>query len=741
MVVCGIVAFSVLIAQLYKVMIKEHDKYEQMAIEQQTRETTVSAMRGTIFDADGNVLAISATAYTVFISPYEIQKYGEDINLIASNLAEILDVDKDAVIEKSKDTASWYKTVATKIEPELADQVRAFKSQYELKGVHVENDTKRYYPNGSLACHVIGFVGTDNYGLEGIESVYNDYLEGTDGSISRLSTANGTELLYTNYENYTDATNGCDVKLTINSTIQHIVEKDLQQAVADYGIRNGGCAIVMEVDTGRVLAMACSEQYDLNDPWTISESAQEEIDLLEDEEEQKDALRAARLAQWRNTTISNTYEPGSVFKIFTMAMALEEGDVTEDDTFYCGGSMEVTGRTDPLNCWKHAGHGSQTLKQAAQHSCNVAFVNIGLKVGAETFYDYVESFGFWDKTGIDLLGEAGTRSLWWSRDVFCDRQNLSQLAAASFGQTFNVTPLQVITAVSAVANGGKLMEPYLVSEITNAAGEAVYTKEPTVVRQVISRETSEKLCAILESVVGEQEGTGKNAYVAGYHIAGKTGTSTDTVKQAAEDRKEYKVSFCGFAPANDPEIAVLVILDNPLPQSETGIYVSGGAMAAPVVGSILSECLEYLGVEPDYTAEELQVADVTMPKVKGRTVEEAKAILEAAGLGVRVVGDGADVTAQLPGVNTVIAADSQVILYAGEEIPEEPAIVPDLYGMTVKQARSALEKAGLFMKTSGASPGVRGVVVSTQSVSAGSEAVYGSVVRVTLLDNSNLGRY
>jgi stage V sporulation protein D (sporulation-specific penicillin-binding protein) len=737
MALCGIVAFLLLIGQLYRIQIVNHDYYERLAVEQQTQETKVSATRGTIYDRNGNILAKNATAYTVYISPFEQQKYSEDANLISGGLSELLDVSKATILEKFEDTESWYKTIRTKIEPELADQVREFISENDLKSVHIENDTKRYYPYGSLACHVIGFVGTDGYGLEGIEAKYNEYLEGTDGSISRLTTADGTEMLYTNYEEYLDAMNGDDLNLTIDVTVQYIVEKYLEQAIADYDVQNGGCAIVMNVKTGEILAMASCDNYDLNDYLTVSDKAQEMIDSLPSKAERSEALGEAQLKQWRNKAISDTYEPGSVFKIITMAMALEEGAASLDSTYYCGGHMSVLGRTSPLNCWKTEGHGSQNLTQAAQHSCNVAFVNIGMAVGAEKFYDYVDAFGLFDPTGIDLSGEES--SVWWPDSVFMDENNLSQLAAASFGQTFNVTPIQMITAVAAACNGGNLVEPYVVSSITDPDGQAVYTKDTTVVRQVISEETSKTVSSILGEVVGGAEGTGKNAYVAGYSIGGKTGTTTKTVIQAVDDVKEYMVSFCGIAPTDDPEIAVLVVLDNP--SSDTGIYISGGVMAAPVVGNIFSEILPYMDFIPEYTEEEAASIDVIMPVVKGKTVDDAVGTLEALGLKVIVKGEGTSVTDQLPMNNSEVAAGTTVIIYTEGTKDTDMEPVPNINNMTVDEAVRALGEVGLYLDTSGASPTNKKVVVSSQSVVPGEMVEYGTVIEATLADNSNLGRY
>ena len=588
--VCGIVEFSVLAVQLYNLMIRDHAFYEEKAVRQQTRSTAVSASRGTIYDANGNIMAMSATAYTVFISPYEIKyyhekeykdneiHYGDEPTLIARGLSEILDVDYDRIMTQMQDTKSWYKTVAVKIEADLADKVREFKAQHNIVGVHIEEDTKRYYPNGSLACHVIGFVGTENYGLEGIEALYDEKLEGTNGSVVRLVTNTGTEMLFENYQNYNDAVDGHDITLTLDSSIQGIAEKYLQQAMSANHIQNGGCVIVMNVKTGEILGLANANGYDLNDPWGLPEDVLEEIALLPEEERSK-AVRDAQTAQWRNMALSDTYEPGSVFKIITMAIGLEEGLISENSTFFCGGKIaasQIPGRTLDLNCWKHAGHGSQNLRESAMHSCNVAFVNIGMSIGAETYYNYVDAFGLRSKTGIDLSGESG--SIWWPDKDFKNPQDKSSLAAASFGQTFNVTPIQMITAVSAAVNGGYLMEPYIVSEIRNEDGEVIYSREPTVIRQVISEETSALVADILGSVVNDEGGTGSNARVPGYSIGGKTGTTTKTV-QGVQEITEHMVSFCGIAPTDDPEIAVLLVLDNP--DENSGIYVGGGQMAAP----------------------------------------------------------------------------------------------------------------------------------------------------------------
>ncbi len=747
--VCGIVAFIVLAARLYKIQIIDHDRYESLAIEQQVRGTTLTAERGTIYDRDGQILAMSASVETVYISPAEIKLYEEDVELIAANLSRILGVDYESIMEKASDTTSWYKTIALKVEQDVADQVRDFKNQYDLKSVKIEPDTKRYYPYGDLACHIVGFVGTDNYGLGGVEARYDDVLTGVDGRIVRAKNSAGTDMLFTNFEDYYDAEPGSSLVLTLDAAVQNCLEKHLEQAVADYDVQNGAAAIAMDVKTGAILGMVSLNDFDLNAYQDVSDEVRALIDAAESEEEKSALLYEAQQAQWRNKAISDTYEPGSTFKIITLSMALEEDLVDSTDSFYCSGHVDVPGR-DPVKCWKTAGHGSQSLAQAVQHSCNTAFVNIGMRVGAETFYEYAESFGFFDyhnettaqltgKTGIDLQGESG--SIWWSRDTFCDENNLTQLAAASFGQTFNITPLQLITAISACTNGGYLMQPYVVSEVLDAEGTVLSKTEPTVIRQVISEETSAKVCGILESVVGDQaEGTGSNAYVAGYRIGGKTGTSTNTVVEAETGSKEYIVSFVGVAPMDDPQIAVLVLLD--CPSNESGVYISGGQMAAPTVGAMMADILPAIGVEPVYTENEMDIMDKAVPDIIGLTKDEATALLAGSGFTCRYIGAGNTVDDQLPAAGAVVADGSQVIIYCDASPSGGSEIVPNLEGLTYEQAVQRLGYLALYASTDNWAAGQNAqVVVSQQSIEPGTSAAHGSVIRLTLVDKSKLGRY
>ncbi len=749
MIVCGIVAFILLGVRLFKLQIIDHDLYEAAAVDQQLRETTVSAKRGTIYDRNMNILAMSASVSNIYISPAEIAMYNEDPSAIAEAMSEILGLDYAEVYEKTQNRASWYTTLAKKVDDDVAARVRAFKDAgYETvdekgnvvtkpyMGVKIEEATKRYYPYSSLAAHVVGFVGADDYGLSGVEYYYDDTLSGTDGRIVRATTANGTDMLFTDFEDYFDAQDGQSVVLTIDETVQYYLEKHLNQAVSSYDLQDGAAGIIMDVKTGAVLAMASIGSFDLNNYLAVDEAAQAKVDAAENEAEKEEILSEARAAQWRNKALSDTYEPGSTFKIITLAMALETGAVTMDSHFYCGGSMNVLGRTDPLNCWNTGGHGEENLTEAIMNSCNVALVNMGQAVGAERFYEYARAFGFFEKTGIDLQGESG--SIWWDEDVFFDPFNLSQLAAASFGQTFAITPIQLITAVSAAVNGGFLMKPYVVSETLNSDGSVAEQHEPVVVRQVVSEETSRHVCEILEQVVGNPKGTGKNAYVAGYRIGGKTGTSEDVVYEAGTGDKRYIVSFIGIAPMDDPQVACLVLLKNP--STASGIYISGGQMAAPTVGNIMADILPILGVQPEYSGDEAAVVDRAVPRVIGRSLAEAESTLSESGFTCRTVGSGDTVTAQLPRSGATIAANSEIVLYLGEEPEEQTVTMIDLTGLDYESARIQMGWEGLYINGEGAILS-SSAMVTRQSVAPDEEIKVGSVVTVSLSDSSNLGRY
>ena len=760
--VCGIVAFLLLGFRLFWIMVVQHDEYEEQAVRQTVVRQNVLGLRGTIYDANGKILAKSATKDTVILSPADIKKNNQDLDGIARVLSENLadyGVTYEQIIELSRDTDSYYKIVARKVDREDTDPIREYKNSITggVNGIVLSPDSKRYYPYGSLAAHVLGYVGIDNDGLAGVESQYDNVLAGGMGRITRLRDKTQIGMLNVKYEDYTQETAGADVKLTLDANIQYYLEKHLKQAVEDYDIRNGAASIAMDPNTGAILGMVSLGNFDPNDYQLLSDEAEEELLTAEEEEhltktELSELRTAALFKQWRNKALSDTYEPGSTFKIITLAMGLDSGVIDLNSTFFCGGSTTVIGRTTPLNCWKTDGsHAEQTLTQAVQHSCNVAFVEIGQRVGAKTFYKYCDAFGFLNlsndpdatltaRTGIDLAGESG--SIWWSQNTFYNPENLSQLASASFGQTFTVTPLQMVTAISACVNGGYLMKPYVVQEITDASGRIVASNEPTVVRQVISEETSATVRSILEKVVGDPvDGTGHNAYVAGYRIGGKTGTSEKVAQDVAGGPKEYIVSFAGVAPADDPKLVILVLLDTP--SSETGMYISGGQMGAPTVGKMFGDILPYLGVEPQYSAAEKLYMDQVVPNITGMTVDEAISTLETRGFNARILGEGGEVTRQLPGTGATIANGSTVLLYTDVEPSQEQEEMIDLSYLTYRDARDILAGMGLFISTSSSitSPETQSVI--SQNIPEGTMLDHGAVINVTLVttDAGMLGQY
>ncbi len=755
MIVCGIVAFIALGARLFQLQVLDHDMYETAAMEQQLRETVVTARRGAIYDRNMNILAMSASVSNIFISPAEIDMNHENPVYIAQGLANILGVDYEEIYQKTLNKESWYSTIARKVDDETTEKVREFKENkgkdangnpvadekdsVSLTGVKIEEASRRYYPYSSLACHVVGFTGSDDHGLAGLEYYYDKTLAGEDGRIVRATNAFGTDMMFTDFEDYYDAEDGQSIVTTIDTTVQYYLEKHLQSAIEDYDLQDGAAGIVMDVNTGAILGMASLGEFDPNNYAALPEETLQQIEENSaglTTEEHDALIGEARAEMWRNKALTETYEPGSVFKIITLASGLESGAINMNSVFYCGGSIDVLGRTDPLNCANIYGHGDQTLTEAVMHSCNVAFTLIGQYIGAERFYDYIRAFGLFDKTGVDLTGEAG--SLWWDEDVFFDRNNLSQLAAASFGQTFTITPMQLITAVSAVTNGGYLMQPYIVSEVLNADGTVAKQTEPTVIRQVISEETSKKCCEILEQVVSNvNEGTGTNAYVAGYRVAGKTGTSEDVVYEAVHGTKKYIASFLGFAPADDPVVAVLVLLENPGPENK--FSVGGGTMAAPKVGMILADILPYLGVEPEYAEGESGIVDRRLPRVVGKTPEEARQILEEAGFAIKSIeGTGPAVTAQMPAGNAKIAGGSEIVLYCDAAPDTELVEVPNLLGRSYENAKTFAGWSNLYIRGEGTMLNSPIIMTVDQSIEPGTMVEPGTVITVTLSDSSKL---
>ena len=757
MVLCGIVAFVPLIGTLYHLMITEHDYYNEKAIKNQTRSTNLTATRGVIYDANMNVLASSSTVETVFIDPNEIaeqMKQPENSNLldqIARGLGEILDVEPSFVYEQAADKQYRYKVIKRKISEELADEVRAFISENSITGVYLETDLKRYYPNSSLAAQALGFVSSDNNGSEGLEAYYNEELSGTAGKVVTSKGNYGSEMLYT-YEKYYDASDGSSLITTIDSTVQAYVEKNLQNAIDKYDIKNGAFCIVMDVNTGEIKAMATLGSYDPNNYLEIYDDTT--ALLLENEraaalalpeasaayeaaiETYKQDVAAARMAQWRNRCVSDGYEPGSTFKLITLASALDSGAVTLNDSFYCGGQEKFTGREQILNCWKSAGHGAQTTAQALGNSCNIAFGHIGLRMGGDTFYDYLKSFGVMEKTGVDLPGEAS--GLFYERKYLNDPANYgtSYLITSSFGQSFRITPMQLVRAVAAIVNGGYVLEPYIVSEVVDADGNTVEKNEKTVLRQVISQQTSETMRTLMEQVV--TEGTASAARTPGYRVGGKTGTSEklDEYDENGQQVKDKIVSFVGVAPIDDPKYVVLVALDTPAYSENSekytvhGMYISGGLMAAPTVRDIFLDILPYLGVEPDYGSEDIRGVNFTVPDIIGMDETEAGELLAEKTITYRVIGTGSVVTDQLPVAGSQVPGNSQIILYMGAEKQATRVEVPDFIGCSVADVNYLASNAGLYVQAKGTDRTDVYVLAAYQDIDPGTEVDRGTTITV-----------
>ena len=711
--VFGVLTFVLLFTQLYHWQITEHDELQSVAVRQQTLRTTVEASRGTIYDRNGTILAMSASAEDIFISPKEIIENDQDQNLIANGLAEILDLDPADILKKMEKTTSQYEILVKKADDELADKVREFINENDLKGVFIRPTSKRTYPKGTLASQVIGFAN-ENGGAMGLEAAYNDELTGENGMVVTARDRDGRSVLY-QYDQYFDAENGCDLQTTLDTTIQYYLEKGVQELEARFGTGKGATGIVMDVNTGAVLAMASLPTYDLNDPSAIYNDF---LTAGMTEEEIIENAADLRNKQWRSKAINDTYEPGSTFKTLTLAMALEENVVDMNTGFYCGGNMTVEGQK--IWCSKRTGHGQQDLTTAFANSCNPAFMNIGLRIGNAKFYQYMKDFGLMEKTGIDTTGEA---SGFANKEI---EYSTLALACYAFGQNFNVTPIALLAAQCACVNGGYLYTPYLVEQITDQDGNVVSKHDPTPIRQVVSEETSALVREIMENEV--TSGTGKNGQVAGYRIGGKTGTA-DKVGGGVI------VSFVCFAPADDPQVMMLLTLDEP--SKWTGTYVSGGNMVAPVASSVMGEILPYLGIEPSYTAEELVGADKTVPNVVGLSKDAAAERLSANGFSFRTVGSGDTVTDQTPAGGAIVPNSAEIILYLGAEKSTDKCIVPNVVGDSAATANQKIVNAGLIMGVSGATNASSSTVRAiSQSIDPGAEVAAGTVVRVQFSDSS-----
>lgn len=745
--VFGILTFCILFVKLFQLQIVGHASYLEAAQDGQTRDSVVSANRGQISDAKGDVLAISATVQNVIISPKQISADKLNKNFIANGLAQILEIEPDPILERMEKTNRQYEAIALKVEDDKAQLVRDFIVENDIAGaVYLQPDTKRYYPKSSLAAQVIGFVNNENSGSFGLEVVYNETLAGQRGRIVTQKVNGGREMLG-GYEAYVDAQPGNNLTLTIDTTIQGFAQKTLEEGIEKFEAIDGGFCIVMNPKTAAVYAMVSLPDYNLQNPSEVTdpveaakiETAKKALETAQargtaTEEEiatlaaaYQNAVNEGRNKQWLNKNLVDTYEPGSTFKPIVMAMAIEEGLINESTSFTCTGSQMVPGWPKPISCSNKSGHGSQNTRKALMNSCNPAMIQISQKLGTQRFYDYLRDFGFMEKTGIDLQGENIGQI--WPESEF--NSNLVSLATASFGQRFESTPIRLITALSAVINGGNLLEPYVVQSVSDKDGNVLSYHEPKVVRQVVSKETADLVRDMTTSVV-QDGGTGKNARVAGYEIGGKTGTS-QTLKEG-----HLITSFVGFAPADDPEIIVLLAYDHPKPAkegaSETagGYYISGGNMAAPMAGPLIAEILDYIGIHKEGGA---AVGDVRVPNLSGKTLKEAQDGLKAAGLAWKVVGSGGTVTEQTPAANVAIPSGSRVVLYLGEPKSDKKVAVPDVTGRSYGSAKKLLEDRGLYMKAPGTDSNTQ-MVAFSQSILAGTEAATGTVVEVRFMDDN-----
>lgn len=715
-----ILGFAVVVVSLFRLQLVQGEEMQTRAVDQYLKDTSISAQRGTIYDCNMKVLAESADVWKVVLEP----NYIDDDNreLICGGLSQLLGLDKEELIERSH-KRTYYDVVKNKVETEVKDQIVAFKEENKItSGIRLIPDYKRYYPYGKFASSVLGFTGSDNQGLAGVEAQYDSVLTGVPGRLVTAKNAVGTDMPF-DYEQMVDAQNGHSLVLTLDEVVQHFLEKYLEEGVANSGTRNRACGIVMNVKTGAILGMAVKGDFDPNDPFTLSDPNEKAaVDALTGEERTK-ALNEARQKQWRNKCVSDTYYPGSVFKMVTSSMGFEEGVINENTPFSCPGYYVVADRR--ISCWKTAGHGGETFVQGLCNSCNPVFIQVGEKLGPKTFFKYFEAFGFTQKTGIDLPGE--------SRSIYYDEtMGPVELATESFGQNFSITPIQMITGAAAVANGGYLVQPHVVAQVIDDQGNIIRTTDTTVKRQVVSNDTSRRVSAILQQTA--TTGTAKNGYIAGYRVAGKTGTSekiAEWIAQGKQGEKKYIASYCGYAPADDPQVAMLVFFDEPLRQ---GGQVFGSAIAGPPFAKTMSEILPYLGVEAKYTEEELAKLDTSAPDVLGKKVQEAQNIIQNAELDVKVYGNGETVLSQVPEPGKSIPKSGRVVLFTDEDSTSQTVTVPKLTGLTLSQANSAAANAGINISISGAALTGKNAVSNLQSIPEGSQVAPGTMVTVDFVE-------
>ncbi len=723
-----ILTVSVTSVSLFNIMVLHGQEYQSKASEQQLHDAYIAAERGNIYDSNMNTLAKSATVWTVYVTPNDIANLKNDEEkgavkaLICEKLAPILGLESDEVAKKLEKTKSYYVELKKKCNDEMVEKVRAFlkeNSKYSLSSyIGIDQSTTRYYPE-NIAANVLGFVGDDNQGLYGLELQYEEELTGVAGRVVAAKNAKGADMPFS-YEKVVDAQPGHSLVLTIDSYVQYVAEKYLEKAVTDNKVAERGTCIIMNVKTGGILAMATKGDFNCNTPFALSTEEQKQVDALSGEERSK-KLSELRNRQWRNKAISDAYEPGSVFKVITAAIGVEENVATYSTSFNCPGYIVIAGQR--YSCHKHAGHGMQNLTQATQNSCNPYFINLGQQIGVNTFSKYFEAFGLTEKTGIDLPGEAG------SQYHKAEKMGPTELASESFGQTFKITPIQLLTAISASVNGGYLVQPHVVSKVVDKDNNIVKNVETKKKRQVVSAETSKVICKIMEAVV--DGGGGQNAYVAGYRIGGKTGTSQKVSEMLSSGKKGlYIASFCGVAPMDDPEIAMIFLLDEP-----HGTSYYGGTISAPPGGQILSEILPYLGYQPQYSDEQIMQSTKTVPGVVGKTVDAAKSEVAAKGLSYKIVGSGQKVIRQLPESGSTVFNQGSVILYTEASAEKLKTKVPALTGMSLSQVNNLAAQYGLNISFKGNVNSNKAVVSYQQSIAAETEVERGTLVEVYFRSN------
>ena len=705
--------FGVSIARLAYLQLVQGNMLKQMATEQQLKDTKLNPKRGTIYDCNMKPLAQSATVWTVVLEPNYLED-DESKELVANGLSEILELDKSEILEKTG-KKSYYSVLKRKIDTDVKDKVVAFLKEYKIKsGVRLVEDYKRYYPYNDFASAALGFVGTDSQGLSGVENYYNADLKGESGVLLTARNALGTDMPF-DYEKMISAKNGNDLVLCIDEVIQHFLERSLDEGIKNNLVQNKAVAIMMDVNDGSILGMAVRGGYDLNKPFELlDEEEQKSIDALPEEERSK-AKAEALEKQWRNKAVSDTYMPGSVFKMITTAMGFEENLINENTNFFCSGSIVPFKGARPIKCHKAGGHGAQNFVKAFCNSCNPAFVNLGQIIGSEKFYQYYDAFGFTEKTGIDLPGEA--QGIFFSKDG-----SMSQidLAVASFGQNFSISPIQMITAAAAVANGGYLVVPHIAKQILDSNGNIVKTFEKKIKRQVISKETSRRICELLKQ--NAIDGGAKNGYVPGYRIGGKTGTS-QKIGQSGPNGMDYISSFCGIVPAENPQYAVLIYYDTP-----KGPSYYGATVAAPTFAKVMQDALPYLGLECKYTEEEMKNLEVSTPFVVGSTVSQAKNKLINLGFSPTISGNGDSVVAQIPEAGAKMPKGGKIILYTEGTSLESKVKVPKFIDLTPAKVNKEATEAGLNVVIKGTI--LQGGVAVKQSIPPGTQVNKGTVVTV-----------